>query len=128
MFRGTLVFLLIAVSFLTVAATEVDNELQADDSILYDDEGRLLIVTMGTGTGATSFNLTEVLTALLRNSGPFLAGAGLTALGFGIPAALLWGKGCGYGYDSGSGYGSGSGSDSGYGNSGGYSSYSSYRR
>lgn len=121
--------LLAACLVLAAAEQELDSmqTLEGDDGNIYDDEGRLLIVTVGSGTSGSTFNLTNLLPQLFSSIGPFLAGAGLTALGFGIPSAILWGKGC-YGYGYGSGSGSGYGSDSGYGNSGGYSSYSSYRR
>lgn len=117
MFRGTLGCLLVVC--LTAGVTAQNLE-KPDDGLLYDDEGRLLIVTLGTGATPLSLNFTNIFTTLLQDLAPFLAGAGLAALGFGIPSAFLWGKGC---YGSGSGY-----SGSGYGNSGGYSSYSSYRR
>ncbi|MPC15798.1 uncharacterized protein LOC123508841 isoform X1 [Portunus trituberculatus] len=129
MSRLALGCLLAACLAVATAEQELDSiqDLETDDGNIYDDEGRLLIVTVGSGTSATSLNFTNLLPSLFSSIGPFLAGAGLTALGFGIPSAILWGKGC-YGYGYGSGSGSGYGSDSGYGNSGGYSSYSSYRR
>lgn len=115
---------------LVMAAMEED--LDVEDGNIYDDEGRLLVVTMGTGAAPLSFNLSSLLSPLSGLPAWALAATALgasIAISIAVPLAVLHHKGyCGYGSGSGSGYGSGSGSGSSYGNSGGYSSYSSYRR
>lgn len=134
MLRTVLGCLLVASLALAAEAEDLD----VDDGLVYDDEGRLLVVTMGTGATTTAFNLSSILNLLNPLNLPPAALAALlslatigaaTAISIAVPLGVLHHHGyCGSGSGSGSGYGSGSGSDSSYGNSGGYSSYSSYRR
>lgn len=134
MFRAVLGCLLV-VSLALVAAAEEDQDLDVDDGLVYDDEGRLLVVTMGTGsTGLSPFNISSIF----NNIPLWVLSLGVlgaaTAISIAVPLGVIhhYGGYCGgYGYSgsgSGSGYGSSSGSGSSYGNSGGHSSYSSYRR
>lgn len=145
MLRTVLGCLLVASFALAVGAEDPDM----DDGLAYDDEGRLLVVTVGSGTGGGGLNISSIVGGLLSaifnpfnlnitgGAAPYLiplllslASLGAaTAISIAVPLGVLHHHGyCGYGSGSGSGYGSGSGSDSSYGNSGGYSSYSSYRR
>lgn len=139
MLRTVLGCLLVA--SLALAAEVKDPDV--DDGFVYDDEGRLLVVTVGSGfSNKTGFNISSILDLLnpfngLGQINPAalalllsLATLGAaTAISIAVPLSLVHHYGnCGSGSGSGSGYGSGSGSDSSYGNSGGYSSYSSYRR
>lgn len=136
MLRTVLGCLLVA-SLALVAEAE---RPEVDDGLAYDDEGRLLVVTMGTGASATGFNLSSLWNAIFGGNGPLSgpAAAALllslltlgaaTAIAIAVPLGVLHHHGYCGGSGSGSGYGSGSGSDSSYGNGGGYSSYSSYRR
>lgn len=130
MFRVAVGCLLVASLTLAAAAQDLDVE----DGDIYDDEGRLLVVTMDTGAVPSIFNFTNGTGGLKFNGLlPLLLAAGTlaaaTAISIAVPLGILHHGGyCGYGSGSDTGYISGSDSGSSYGNSGGYSSYSSYRR
>lgn len=128
-----LLSLLVAIELRTATAYDpsdynagaLDYPLGEDDDGdggVYDEEGRLIIVPVGTAGLGGVFNFTSAL-------GPFLLALasavvtllGLTALGFLIWSLVAGKYGYGGGFDP--SYGSG-----GYGDSGAYSSYTSFRR
>ncbi|XP_071546809.1 uncharacterized protein [Panulirus ornatus] len=103
----------------TLAAQTVSAfGLDLNDSSVYDDEGRLLVIPVGNSpTAGLSFNISTIAPFAAMLASALVTVLGLGALGF-LLYALLAG-GFGYGYGSGSSYGN---------SGGGYSSYSSYRR
>lgn len=120
-----LLSLLVAIELCTATTYDDSNDYDALDygeESAYDEEGRLIIVPVGTAGLGGVFNFTSAL-------GPFLLALasavvtllGLTALGFLIWSLVAGKYGYGGGFDP--SYGSG-----GYGDSGSYSSYTSFRR
>jgi len=84
---------------------------------MYDDEGRLLVIPIGTGTttNGLSLNLTTLAGIASLLASGLITLLGLGALGFLLYSLFAGGGGSGYSGSGGSGYGGGS-------------SYSSYRR
>ena len=134
MFRVALGCLLVV--SLTLAAAVEDVNLDVDDGVVDDDDGRLFMVPVELGLGGNPpnilgnnlgninwGNLLPIIQALLPWLVALSALAAATAISIAVPLGVLghYSKFCGYDY-------SGSGSGGGYGSSSGHSSYSSYRR